>query len=1002
MDPSARQPPEDPIGQTQATPTPATADGLDATRTSIGAEVDTLLSPPPRGQRGRYVIVKEHASGGLGTVSVAVDARLKRHVALKEIRPDRFLRRELRQRFITEAEITSLLEHPGIVPVYTFDEDEEGRPYYAMRFVQGRTLSEAIRQFHDAPFPSSGGSASGKSSDAERNTVEPALPRSPVSFQSVAFRNLLQRFIAVCNTVAFAHSKGVIHRDLKPSNVMIGDYGETLVLDWGLAKRIGESGPERNGVPASHCESSAEEEDEEHELTQQGQVLGTAIYMSPEQARGDAVDAATDIYALGAILYELLTGHRPYRGRNSAEVLNQLNAGPPPTPGKMQREVPRSLEAVCLKAMARAPVDRYASATELAREVDHWLADEPLLAYEETWLERASRWARKHRSWVIAAIVIFAVVVLALLTGLLIVTALNRELDQSNTDLTEALAREAMERQRAGASEGVARDAHREAEKQKQEAQDALADTQAYSEFLVQDLLSVARPGGERGGLGIGVTVQRALDEAAKNIDARFAGRPKAEALARHDLGVTYRLIGELEKAEEHLHKALALRRKALGKDDEHTLRTENSLAVVLAARGRYGDALPLYEEAYQRRKAKLGPEHPQTLTSLNNLASTYQAMGRTDEALPLLTEVLRLRKGQLGAEHTDTLTSMNNLARAYHALSRMADALALYEETLRLRKEHLGVQHPHTLISMDNLAIAYRTAGMLTEARQLFEEAWKLRQEVLGVDHPETLTSMSGLGTVYHALGQVKDALPLLEENLKLRSAKLGPTHSDTVTSMNNLANALRDSDRITEALTLYEQVLNFYGDKLGTHHPFTLTAMHNLGHAYQAAGRLHESLPLLEKALALRKEKLGPDHHSTLNSMSQLAVAYHAAGRNVEALALGQEALAARRVKLGPGHADTLITQRNLASVYVARRDYAEAERLLLDCQTRVEQNPTNMPRHLKEDTVPRLIRLYDRWGKHREAERWRQALSPTARLREALERDAVWPLFWGWPRF
>jgi len=159
---------------------------------------------------------------------------------------------------------------------------------------------------------------------------------------------------------------------------------------------------------------------------------------------------------------------------------------------------------------------------------------------------------------------------------------------------------------------------------------------------------------------------------------------------------------------------------------------------------------------------------------------------------------------------------------------------------------------------------------------------------------------------------------------------------------------------------------------------------------------------VPLLEEALRLRKQKLGPDHHSTLNSLSQLAVAYHAAGRNAEALALGQEALAARRVKLGPDHAETLITQRNLASVYMARKDYAEAERLLLDCQTRVEQNAPNMPRHLKEDTVPRLIRLYDHWGKHGEAERWRQTLSPAARLREALERDAAWPLFWGWPRF
>jgi serine/threonine protein kinase len=1049
MDPLAKGPVDDPIGQTQSGPPPVTEDNLAATRT-LEAMANERPPSPPRGQRGRYVILKEHASGGLGTVSVALDSRLKRHVALKEIRPDRSGRREFRQRFVNEAEITSLLEHPGIVPVYTFDEDEEGRPYYAMRFVQGRTLSEAIREFHEggrsdnretttgpqgdretrrrsdfATERRSDGSSerdseSAKSSTREgrASTVAPS-PRHPFapSFSSLTFRNLLQRFIAVCNTVAFAHSRGVIHRDLKPSNVMIGDYGETLVLDWGVAKRLdketrGQGDQEKENeaeisspcplVPFSPCHEAAGGVDEDEQLTQQGQVLGTAAYMSPEQARGTEVGTPTDIYALGGILYELLTGRRPYRGRSSAEVLDQLNAGPPPSPVQVHRDVPRPLEAICLKALARQPADRYSSATDLAREVERWLADEPLLAYDGTWLEQTGRWTRKHRSLLIAAIVVTAVVALGLLAGLLIVAALNRELERSNSDLSEALAREEAERQRANDSESVTRQAHAQAERQKKEAEEALADTQAFSKFLVDDLLAAARPAGERGGLGIRVTVLHALDEAAKNIPARFAGRPRAEALARHDLGVTYRLIGQLDKAEQQLREAFQLRLSALGADEEDTLRTQNSLAAVLTARSKYAEALAIYQDNYPRRKAKLGAEHRDTLMSLNNLASSYQALGNMKEALTLYKEVLEQRRAILGADHADTLASMNNLARAYEALGDFAAAVPLLEETVQLREDQLGGDHPHTLASKDNLAVAYRSAGRLADAERLFESTLRLRREKLGPDHPDTLKSMSGLATVKQALGRQAEALALLEETLKLRTATLGPTHTDTATSMNNLANAYRDADRVREALVLYERVLKLYGNNLGAEHPYTLMAMHNLGHAYQAAGRVREGLPLLEEALHLRKAKLGPDHPGTLSTMSQLSVAYHAAGRSGEALALGEEALHLRKAKLGPDHPDTLTTMGNLAGVHVARAEYAQAERLLLECQAGVERNIANMPRHLKEDTVPRLIRLYERWNKPAEAERWRQKLPPAGRLRDALERDAAWPLLWGWPRF
>jgi formylglycine-generating enzyme required for sulfatase activity/tRNA A-37 threonylcarbamoyl transferase component Bud32 len=344
------------------------------------------------GRRSRFTPLRRHAQGGLGTVSLAFDETLRRQVALKEIRPDRRGSAQLRQRFLAEAEITGRLEHPGIVPIYALEEDAEGQPYYAMRFIQGRTLAEAIQAYHARPTP-------------------------------LDFHALLKRFIDVCQTIAYAHSKGVIHRDLKPANVMLGDYGETLVVDWGLAKRVG-GGREAQGgkgdepVPAGGGSGGPADP-----LTEAGQVLGTPAYMSPEQAEGRSEDVApaADVYALGAILFELLTGQPPYRGGGMAAVLAQVRQGPPRAPAQVRPGVPRALEAVCLKAMARSPADRYAGAGEVAREVERFLADEPLTAYREPFPVRLARWRRRHPTLVTATgLVLLTLVGAAVIGGVVV------------------------------------------------------------------------------------------------------------------------------------------------------------------------------------------------------------------------------------------------------------------------------------------------------------------------------------------------------------------------------------------------------------------------------------------------------------------------------------------------------------------------------------------------------------------------------------------------------
>jgi hypothetical protein len=335
---------------------------------------------PPGADRMRYRVLRLHARGGLGMVSVARDAELSREVALKELDATWAENETSRRRFVREAEITGGLEHPGIVPVYGLGRFADGRPYYVMRLIRGETLQQAIEKLH---------------ADKDGYTV----------------RELLTRFVAVCNTVAYAHSRGVLHRDLKPANVMLGPYGETLVVDWGLAKVIGQS-TESNGAAQPRAGGEAAD----HATTREGSALGTPAYMSPEQAAGrlDEQGIATDVYGLGATLYAVLTGQAPVAECEAEEVLKKVQEGDWPAPRHVKASVPRELDAVCQKALALKPAYRYPSALALATDVEHYLAGEPVGAYREPVLVRFRRWRRRHKT----ALAVIAATLLASLAGL--------------------------------------------------------------------------------------------------------------------------------------------------------------------------------------------------------------------------------------------------------------------------------------------------------------------------------------------------------------------------------------------------------------------------------------------------------------------------------------------------------------------------------------------------------------------------------------------------------
>lgn len=348
----------------------------------------------------RYRLGEETGHGGLGQVWMAHDLDLNRRVALKTIKP-KFARDEgIMKRFVREAQITGQLEHPNVIRVYELQRGADGqRPYFSMQLIRDkRTLKSAIREYHDG--------------------------RRAGQADPVMFNALLSAFVSICQALAYAHSRGVLHRDLKPQNVMLGHYGEAIVIDWGLAKFEVQTEENLTISQISVTESGQIEE------TQSGQVLGTPGYLAPEQAAGrlDLVDARTDVYCLGGILFDLLTDRTPHPHLKILVLLKHIEEQPSPVAKQVEPSIPAALDAICSKALAKKREDRYQNALDLADDVRRWLAGEPVSVYREPWPDRLLRWLRKHRAAATsAAVVLLVVAVSTTVASLLINQARGRE-----------------------------------------------------------------------------------------------------------------------------------------------------------------------------------------------------------------------------------------------------------------------------------------------------------------------------------------------------------------------------------------------------------------------------------------------------------------------------------------------------------------------------------------------------------------------------------------------
>jgi serine/threonine protein kinase len=586
-----------------------------ATRTfSVGAITSS-------GQRFR--ILRPHARGGLGQVYVAEDQELHRQVALKEIQDKHAADQDSRTRFLMEAEITGALEHPGIVPVYGLGQYADGRPYYAMRFIQGDSLKDAIERFHQADGPNR---------DPGERTLE--------------LRKLLGRFIDVCEAIQYAHDRGILHRDLKPGNIMLGKYGETLVVDWGLAKpmdQIEHASTEPLLKPQSASGTSN---------TLLGRAVGTPQYMSPEQAAGrlDAVGPSSDVYSLGATLYALLTGKASVedsavehqRQADVGKILDKVIKGNFPRPRQVKPNVAPALEAICLKAMALKSADRYPSPRALASDIESWLADEPVSAWPEPWTVKARRWMAKRRTLVtgVAAAVLVGTISLAVSTVMLANANELIRAESNEKERQRALAVASEEKAVANEARAVA--SHKKAEERLDQSVETLKlfanDARTYCEDAMV-------PGDSKDKLFDVLLDQLEAQAAARDVEEFNVDKIRARIFLYETVALTKIELGRTVMAEPSLTKALKLADEwiAAKPDDPGALGRRAAVlhlfGVIHTRRLNAAVAEKYYLESYEIRKKLLGNEKVERFTpgkTRMDLADSLDALERWDEAIDM------------------------------------------------------------------------------------------------------------------------------------------------------------------------------------------------------------------------------------------------------------------------------------------------------------------------------------------------------------------------------
>ena len=717
---------------------------------------------------GPYRVLREIGRGGMGVVYEAEQQRPRRSVALKVILGARHVDADTVRMFQRESASLARLKHPGIAAIHESGSTEDGLHYFAMELVQGRTLSRVL---DEAGAPAS----------------RPAL------------RLRLALFRKICAAVAYAHQRGVIHRDLKPSNILVvdADAPEIKVLDFGLA-RI--TDPDGAGESA---------------FTALGRIQGTLPYMSPEQVRGrrDEVDVRTDVYALGVILYRMLSGRLPFELEQAdlpqaARIVSEQEPRPVRAAGAGVK-LEHDLTVIVHKAIDKDPARRYASVAALEDDVARYLGGQPILARGPSPAYQLRKLVARHK----AAFGVAGVVAL-LLVAFAVASAMQAR-------------RIAAERDRANREAVTARE---------------------VSDFMT-DLFKVSDPSAARGN---SITAREILDQGVARIEQELAGQPEVRSRLMMTMGTVYSSLGLYDRAAPLLEQTVETRRGLLGAEHPDTLAAMHALASTYELTGRSAEAEALYDRVIEARRRLLGEEHPDVLLSLSSLARVYRPQGRYPEAEELDRRLLETRRRLLGEDHADTITSMFALAADLYLERRYAEAEALFRPALERARVVLGEDHPTTVANTGYLAVTLSALDRHDEAEQLLRGALERLRGILGDEHPYTLEMQSQVAVVLDGEGRYADAERIWRETLEKRRRVLGPDHQMTLSNMNNLANMLFVQGRYAEAEPLLRETLERQRRLLGEDHPHTVNTLYNLACLSALAGDRRAALGWLDQAVA------------------------------------------------------------------------------------------------------------------------------------------------------
>ncbi|MCW5553204.1 MAG: serine/threonine protein kinase [Verrucomicrobiae bacterium] len=873
---------------------------------------------------GDYRLSAKIGEGGMGTVYRARQDSLNRIVAVKVMRAGLLASEAEVRRFQREAQAAANLQHPNIVAVYEVGRFD-GHHFYSMQFISGENLEQKVR-------------------------ARPLSVRAAAGYVET-----------IAKAVHFAHQQGTIHRDLKPTNILIDEFDEPHITDFGLV-----------------CHSDSDEN-----LTLTGQIVGTPAFMAPEQvaAKSKLVSPLTDIYATGAVLYYLLTQKAPFTSDTLPGLL-ALVAGPSPpvSPRSLNPTVPLDLETICLKCLEKRPDRRYPSAQALADELKRFRRNEPILARPPHAAEKVLRWCARNRTvaWSLGAVALTLVTATAVSVGLAVrakqaeritrqAYSQSRQVVQFLTDMLQGVGpATALGRDTTLLREILDQAADR-VETELREHPEVCAEIQAIMGNIYQDLGEFAKA----------EALHRAVLQTTTNL---WGAEHTNTASALVNLALVLQRQNNLEEAEALTRQTLDIRRRLLGEEHPDVAMSLHILAQLAGLQGRLEEAAGILREVITIQRRLEGEEHPHLATTVQNLGQTLRMLGRLDEAAALEQEALAMRRKVLPPDHPHIAVSLNGLAIVLNEQGRYTEADGLYREALALRKKLVGNEHPDVAETLNNLANNLQDQGRLAEAAAMHREALAVNKNVFGLEHPKMANSLNNLAFALREAGDLVEAETAMRQALDIWKRSYGAEHFQVATALHNLATVLRDANKLGEAEATQREALALLRKLLGETHPRVANALHNLGTILERHGKLAEAESSLRQGMALRRDLLGGDHPNVADSLEALARLLRGRGELDAAATALRECLQIRQQRL-PDAWETFSAQSALGECLLARTDYSEAEPLLLAGATGLLERQARIPpaaRTRLTEALEALIRLHEATGQPTQVAAWRQKLA------------------------